>query len=145
MDRKGFNRVSDRTIMIKLDIDNKIITVLSCYAPQVSLENIIKDIFYDPLHDTVRKVGADETLVIRADLNGHIGKLAHGYEGVHGGYDYGLRNKEGEYILEFVVAHNLAVGNSYFTKKDNHLTTYQSGGMSSQIHYILVKNQMLSW
>ena len=62
-----FNRVSDRTIMIKLAIDNKIITILSFYAPQVSLENIIKDIFYDPLHDNGRKVGADETLVIRAD------------------------------------------------------------------------------
>ena len=31
---------------------------------------------------TVRKVGAAETLVICGDLNGHIGKLANGYEGV---------------------------------------------------------------
>ena len=29
------NRVSDRIVMIKLAIDNKIIMVLSCYAPQV--------------------------------------------------------------------------------------------------------------
>ena len=62
-----------------------IITVLSCYAPQVSLDNIIKDTFYDQLQDTVRKVGAHETLVICGDLNGHIGKLANGYEGVQGG------------------------------------------------------------
>ena len=96
--------------MIKQATGNKIRTVLSCYA-------------HDQLQDTVRKVGADETLVICGDLNGHIGKLANGYEGVHGMYD--LKNKEGEHILEFTVAHNFVVGNSYFTKKDNHLITYQ--------------------
>ena len=125
--------------MIKLAIDNRIITVLSCYAPQVGLDNIIKDTFYDQLQDTVRKVGADETLVICGDLNCHIGKLANGYVGVHGGYGYGLRNREGEHILEFAVAHNLVVGNSYFTKKDNHLITYQSGDINSQIDYILAR------
>ena len=36
------NRVSDHTVMIKLATDNKIIMVLSCYAPQVGLDNIIK-------------------------------------------------------------------------------------------------------
>ena len=110
------NGVSDCIIMIKLAIDNKIITVLSCYAPQVGLDNIIKDTFYDQLQDTIRKVGAGETLVIFGDLSGHIGKLANNYEGVHGGYGYGLRNKEGENILELAVAHDLVVGNLYFTK-----------------------------
>ena len=47
-------------------------------------------------------------------------------EGVHGGYGYGFRNKEGENILEFAVAHNLVAGNSYFTKKDNQLITYSN-------------------
>ena len=31
-------RISDRLVMIKLAIENNIITVLSCYAPQVGLE-----------------------------------------------------------------------------------------------------------
>ena len=118
------NRVSDRIVMIKLATDNKIITVL-CYTPQAVLDDIIKDTFYDQLQDTVRKVGADETLVIRGYLKGYNGKLTNGYASVHGGYGYSLRNKEGEHILEFAAAHNLVVGNSYFTKKDNHLITYQ--------------------
>ena len=70
------NRVSDRIMIIKLAIDNKIITVLSCYVSQVGLGNIIKDTSYDQMQATVRKVGADETLVICGDLKGHIGKLA---------------------------------------------------------------------
>lgn len=43
--------------------------------------NVIKDTFYDQLQDTVKKVGADETLMISGDLNGHTGKLANDYEG----------------------------------------------------------------
>ena len=101
------NSDSDRMMMIKLAIDNMIIMVLSCYAPQVGLDSVVKDTSYDQLQDTVRKVGADETLMICDDLNDHIGKLANGYKGVHGGYGYGLRNKEGEHILKFNVAHIL--------------------------------------
>ena len=96
------------------------------------------DTFYDHLQNTVRKVGANKTLVICGDLNGHIGKFASGYEGVLGGWGYGLTNKESEHILEFAVAYNL-VGNSYFSQKDNHLITCQSGSISSQRDYILVR------
>ena len=137
------NRVSDRIMLIKLAIDKKIITVLSCYAPQVGLDKIVKDTFYDQLHDTIRKVSDAETIVICGDLNGHIGKDANGYEGIHGGHGYEIQNKEGENILEFAVAHNLVVGNSCFTKKDSHLITYQSGGNSSQIDYVLVRKSDL--
>ena len=97
--------------MIKLAIDNKMVMVL-CHAPQVGLDNIIKDTFYDQLQYIVRKVGADETLVICGDLNSRIGK----------------ETMEGETCIG-----NLVVGNLYFTNKDNHLITYQSGGISSQI------------
>ena len=52
-------------------------------------------------------------------LNDHTGKLLNGYEGIHCGYGYGLRNKQGEHILKFAIVHTLlVVGNFYFTKKD---------------------------
>ena len=69
--------------MIKLAIVNKIITAISCYAPQVGLNKIIKHTFYEELHFTMRKVGVDEALVIYGDLKGHIAKLANGYESAH--------------------------------------------------------------
>ena len=102
-----FCRTSDRLMMIKLAIENNIITVLSCYAPHVGLGNTIKDAFHDLLNSTVNKVSATETLVICGNFNGHVGKVANGYEGVHGDHSYGLRNTEEERILEFAVAHNL--------------------------------------
>ena len=45
-------------------------------------------------------------------------KVVTGYEDVHGGNGYGLRNTEGKRILEFAVAHDLVVGNTHiFTRK----------------------------
>ena len=79
-------------MMITLSIDNNIITVLSCYTNQVGLDNTFKDAFYDILDSTVSKVNAAETLVKCDDVNGHGGKLANSYEGIHGGHGYGLIN-----------------------------------------------------
>ena len=134
----GICRISDHLMMIKLAIENNI-TVLSCYAPQVGLDNTIKDAIYDLLNGTDNKVSATETLVICGDFNGHVGKVANGYEGVHGGHGYGLRNTKAESILEFAVSHDLNVVNTHFHKEDNHLITYHPSGNSSQTDYILVR------
>ena len=34
------------------------------------------------------------------DMNGHVGAEADGFEGVHGGKGFGVRNVEGEMLLE---------------------------------------------
>ena len=80
-----FCRISDYLMMIKLAIENNIITVLSRYAHQVGLDNRIKDAFYNLLNNLVNKLNATETLVICDDFNGQVGKLANGYECVHSG------------------------------------------------------------
>ena len=86
-------------------------------------------------------MSTSEILFVRGDFNGHIGKNADGYEGVHGGREFGRRNLEGERILEFAVAHNLVISNSLLTKRESHLVTCQSGESQSQIDYILLKRQ----
>ena len=88
------SHISDRLIVIKLVINEMIVSVLSVYAPQVGLDEASKDAFYDQLQTTVAKLNASETLLVCGDINGHIGKLANGFEGVHGGHGYGERNTE---------------------------------------------------
>ena len=74
-------------------------------------------------------------------MNGHVGKVPDGFEGVHGGHGYGKRNVEGEMLLEFAVAMDLVVGNTFFVKDDTKKITYQSGDSKSQIDYILVRRK----
>ena len=128
-------------MLIKLVVGKSIVTVLSVYAPQAGLDDIVKDLFYENLQWTLTKISASEILFVCRDFIGHIGKNADGYEGVHGGRGFGRRNEESERILELAVAHNLDVPNSLFIKRESHLPTYQSGKNQSHIDYILVKQQ----
>ena len=41
----------------------------------------------------------EESIFIGSDMNGHVGRDADGYGGVHGGMGFGTRNSEGERIL----------------------------------------------
>jgi hypothetical protein len=64
----------------------------------------------------VRTVPTNEKLFIRGDLNGHVDSTNVGYELDHGGFGYGSKN-QGEDILDFVVAYNLVIANTFFRKR----------------------------
>ena len=52
-------------------------------------------------------------------------------------------NQEGDNILEFTQAYDLAMGNSFFKKIDEHYVTYMSGTNRMMIDYILMRRQYL--
>nr|GEZ11410.1 hypothetical protein [Tanacetum cinerariifolium] len=54
----------------------------------------------------------------RGGLNEHIRATTDGYLEFHGGFGYGVRNKEGHIILKFATANNLVVVNTSFKKRD---------------------------
>ncbi|XP_014675122.1 PREDICTED: craniofacial development protein 2-like [Priapulus caudatus] len=132
-------RVSDRIILLRLVVGSSVLTFLSVYAPQVGLSDVVKDQFYDQLRATAAKVPASELLVPCGDWNGHVGRDGTCFREVHGGYGLGVRNVEGDRILEFAVANDVVMGNACFKKRKCHLVTYQSGGISTQINYILFR------
>ena len=132
---------SESRLYLKLIIGSTVLTVTTVYAPQVGLPDTEKDAFYDKLGSTVASIPDSNTLMICVDWNGHIGKETEGYEEAHGRRAYGVRNTEGERVLEFAVAHNMTISNSWFAKSDNHLITYESGGAKTQVDYILVRKQ----
>ncbi|MBJ3377361.1 hypothetical protein JGC18_24975 [Salmonella enterica subsp. enterica serovar Typhimurium] len=80
-----------------------------------------------------------EIEVIVGDLIGHVGIQSNGYEGIHGGFGFSLRNSEGEKILEFCDALGLVVGNTVFRREEKRLVTYESGGTKSMLDYILLR------
>jgi hypothetical protein len=82
-----------------------------------------------------------EKLFIGGDLNGHVGVTNAGFEQVNGGFGYGGRNQEGEDVLNFVLAYDLLIANTLFSKRESHLVTFQSGQHSSQIDFILARRE----
>ena len=59
--------------------------------------------------------------------------------GPHVGFDFVEKNKEGEGVLEFAESLDLAVCNIPLQRKPSHLVTEDSGGVKTQVDYILTK------
>ena len=129
-------RQGDRMILVKLVVGDLVLNVISAYAPQVGHNESTKREFWEGLEDLVRRVPIGEKLFIGGDLNGHVGTSNTGFERVHGGFGYGIRNQEGE-VLSFALAYDMVVANTLFRKRESHLITFSSGQRSNQIDFIL--------
>ena len=122
---------------LRLLIGRKILYIISSYAPQSGLSESEKDTFFFNLLSCISIVPAEEMLLVCGDLNGHVGKTSSGFEGLHGGHGYGVRNPEGTRILELCVAADLVITNTFFTKCDSQLLNFRSGNACSQTDCIL--------
>ena len=98
---------------------------------QVGHNESAKRLFWEDLDCLVRTVPSSNKLFIGGDLNGHIGTSSAGFEAVHVGFGYGSRNQEGEEVLDFAIAFDLMIANTFFRKRQSHLVTFSSGQDSS--------------
>ncbi|XP_019248335.1 PREDICTED: craniofacial development protein 2-like [Nicotiana attenuata] len=110
-------RVNDRLMSIKLVVGGFTINVISAYAPQVGLDQEVKKQFWEDLDYMVRSIPHTEKLFIGGDFNGHIGASSRGYDDVHGGYSFGVRNEGGNPLLDFARAFDFIIANSSFSEE----------------------------
>ncbi|KAI5615288.1 hypothetical protein C0J50_10797 [Silurus asotus] len=139
-------RVSDRVMIVKVEVEGMMMNVISAYAPQVGCEMEEKERFWSEFDEVVDSVPRKErpnkvcpNLVIGADFNGHVGEGNRGDEEVMGRYGFKERNVEGQMVLDFVKRMEMAVVNTYFKKKEDHRVTYKSGGRCTQVDYVLCR------
>ena len=132
-------RVNERIMYVKLVIGKQILNIVSAYAPQVGLNAEEKTDLWDSFIIVLPGILKQESIVIGSDMNGHVGRDADGYGGVHGGLGFGTRNAKRERILEFGDAVGMVVCKTFFKKEDSKLITYQSGDNRSMIDYLMVR------
>ena len=108
--------VSARLMLLRIIVGKSVLNLVSVYAPQAGRSMEEKEEFYVSLLKTIASIDTSERLVVCGDFNGHVGARADGFEEVHGGHGFGSRNVEGEMLLEFADALDLAIGNTWFTK-----------------------------
>ncbi|KAL5186030.1 Craniofacial development protein 2 [Glycine soja] len=107
------------------------------YTGKIRLRNGVK--FWEDLEGVLQDIPQGEKVFLGGDLNGHVGSVTRGFEGVHGGFGLGEMNGEGKSILEFSEALDLSIANTWFKKRAEHLITYKSGGTCSQIDFFLIR------
>ncbi|KAK3515254.1 hypothetical protein QTP70_013018 [Hemibagrus guttatus] len=132
-------RVSDRVMSLKLEIEGVMLNVVSGYAPQVSCELEEKERFWSELDEVMESIPTGERVVIGADFNGHVGEGNTGDEEVMGMFGVKERNLEGQMVVDFAKRMDMAVVNTYFQKREEHRVTYKSGGRRTQVDYILCR------
>ncbi|XP_076921463.1 uncharacterized protein LOC143582871 [Bidens hawaiensis] len=132
-------RYNDRIMVLRLVLGEDVVVVVCAYAPHAGLGDQEKKEFWEFLDAIVGAISRDERICIGGDFNGHIGKDNDGLQGVHGGFGFGNRNETGTDLLDFALAHDLGIINSFFKKRDSHLITFRSGGRNTQIDYLLMR------
>ena len=125
-------RVSPRIISIDIVVNEKVVTVISVYAPQSGRSEEEKENFYE---DLTAEVQSRHGICFVLDFNEHVGRSSLGYDGIHGGFGWGEHNRDGERILEFADSLDMVVGNFFFKKDDKKLITYKSGNCATVIDY----------
>ena len=134
-------RKSSRIMRIKIMLSQEVLNVVSAYAPQAGCDDVEKERFWREMDEVMTSVPAEERVLVGGDLNGHIGTSNRVISRIHGGLGMGDRNEEGETIIDFALAFDMALVNTFFTKKE--YVTYRSGGKESQIDFILCRRKHL--
>ena len=129
-------RKSDRVMAIVLTLGREVMRVICAYGPQSGRPDAEKVHFYDEM-GSEWDLESSEIIVSLGDFNGHVGKCAEGFEGVHGGNGVGKRNAEGR-LLEFCDERELCVANIWFKNTDKRKITYSTGRCGAEIHFVLV-------
>ncbi|XP_063598262.1 craniofacial development protein 2-like [Penaeus indicus] len=94
-------RISDRLMTMKLEVNGILINIVCAYAPQVGCDEEEKEAFWADMDETVEKIPRCERLVIGADLNAHVGEGNTNDEEVMGKHGFGRRNAEGQMVVDF--------------------------------------------
>ena len=76
-----------------------------------------KETFWEQMDQELSTTLDEERVIVRGDLNGHIGRSREGIERIHGGWGMGDRNDEGEGIVETAMAFDLAIVNTFFREE----------------------------
>ncbi|XP_051784652.1 uncharacterized protein LOC127528083 [Erpetoichthys calabaricus] len=132
-------RVSDRVMIMKLEIGGVMMNVVNAYVQQVGCAMGEKEDFWSEMNEVMNSVQKGQKMVIGADFSGHVGEGNSGDKEVMGRYDVKERNEEGQRKVDFAKRMDMAVVNTYFKKREEHRVTYNSGGRCTQVDYILCR------
>ncbi|XP_009624302.1 uncharacterized protein [Nicotiana tomentosiformis] len=115
------------------------LNVVSFYALHAGMDEEVKRCFWEGLVEIVRNVLPAERLFIGGDFNGHIGSAAGVYGKVHDDFGFGDMIGGGTSLLNFTKDFELVIAKSSFMKREEHLVTFQSTVVKTQIDYLLLR------
>ena len=132
--------VNNRLMSVRLKGKHINISIIQCYAPTNDSSEEDKDVFYSQLQREMENTPRHDQIIIMGDLNAKVGKDNTDYERVMGKHGIGIRNDNGERLVEFCAMNNLVIGGTLFTHRDIHKLTWNSpnGRDRNQIDHLMI-------
>ena len=133
----GCNLKNDRMISVRLQSKPFNITVIQTYAPTSNAEEAEVERFYEDLQDLLELTPEKDVIFIIEDWNAKVGSQE--TPGVAGKFDLGIRNEEGQRLIEFCQENALVIANTLCQQHKRRLYTWTSPDAQhqNQIDYIL--------
>ena len=109
---------TERLMSLRIRTATGYATLLSCYAPTLDADPIIKEKFYHQLDDKVKETPTNDALYLLGDFNARVGAEDTLWPSVLGKHGIGKTNDNGQRLLEFCSFHHLCITNTFFKNKD---------------------------
>ena len=94
------------------------VNFVSAYAPSLGASPDVTDSFHKALADTVRLMNIDESLFILGNFNARVGNQWTQWPRALDYHGIGKMNENGQRLLEFCTANDLAITNTFFALKN---------------------------
>ena len=118
----GCNLKNDRMISVHFQGKPFNIMVIQAYAPTSNAEEAER--FYEDLQDLLEPTPKKDVLFIIGDWNAKVGSQE--TRGVTGKFGLGVRNEEGQRLIEFCQRNTLVIANTLFQQHKRRLYTWTS-------------------
>ncbi len=140
---KSIRFVSDRLAILILTFGKIELAVFNVYAPTSAASEDDHETFYEDLTTEYRKIRTTHKIIV-GDFNAKVGKQDQNEPWV-GSHGYGLRNEQGNRLIEFCADTKLYHMNSRFQKKASRKWTWKSpnGQSTTEIDHFLTNHPFL--
>ena len=118
----GCNLKNDRMISVHFQSKPFNITVTQAYALTSNAEEAELEQFYEEIQDLLELTPKKDVLFIIGDWNAKVGSQE--TPGVTGKFGLGVRNEEGQRLIEFCQENTLVIANTLFQQHKRRLHTW---------------------
>ena len=137
----GYWPISDRVVMVKLQMKPFNINMIQVYAPTQDYDDENIEEFYEQIQLSVSYSISSDIICIMGDLNAKVGNITD--FNIIGNYGLGKQNERGQTLTEFCNENNMVIMNTWLKQTVCRLHTWQSPGDISrnQIDYIMINKR----
>src|SRR5881296_65406 len=131
--------ISERIMIMRLKVAPINVLLVQIYAPNEDEDEEEKDRFYERLDKVIKEYRKGrECVIVMGDFNGKVGENRE--EDTIGPFGVGVRNDNGERVVNFCKRHNLFATNTWFQQRKSAQHTWISPDKvtKNQIDFVLV-------